>query len=176
MYAGHLGIALGASSLRRSAPLWILLIAAQLPDWLDAGLCVADASRGPGALYTHGLVTVGVAALLFGCIAWAITRDATAGLLSAALVLSHYPADLLTGLKPTWNGGPMLGLGLYAHPLVDSAVEGAVVLVGWLYYRRTLPPAARRESMMYAMLFVLLAAQLIAGIAFAFNVSGHVKC
>ena len=38
MYAGHLGFALGAYSFRRTIPLWLILIAAQLPDWLDAGM------------------------------------------------------------------------------------------------------------------------------------------
>ena len=177
MYAGHLGFALGAYSFRRTLPLWLLLIASQIPDWLDAGACIADVDRGgPFGLYTHGWIPVGLAAVACALIAFLITRDVAGALLVALVEASHYPLDYLTGLKPTWPGGPIVGLNLYSRPMVDLALEGAVILVGWLLYRRTLPRGVQNDGMTYAVLFALLALQVFAGIAFLFSIGGHVKC
>jgi membrane-bound metal-dependent hydrolase YbcI (DUF457 family) len=176
MYAGHLGFALGAQSFRRTLPLWLILIAAQVPDWLDAGMCLADADRGPYGLYTHGLIPVVAAALAFGVLTWLIVRDPIGALLVAGVVLSHYALDYFTGQKPTWPGGPIIGLDLYARPMLDLVLETATVVVGWLLYRRSLPRAVRNDGMVYATLFALIAVQIIAGVAFALNLGGHVKC
>ncbi|HEV2643190.1 MAG TPA: hypothetical protein VGT98_10800, partial [Candidatus Elarobacter sp.] len=164
MYAGHLGFALGAYSYRRTLPLWLLLVASQIPDWLDAGACIADVDRGgPFGLYTHGWLAVGLAAIACSAIAFALTRDVAGALLVALVEASHYPLDYLTGLKPTWPGGPIIGLNLYSRPMVDLALEGAVILAGWLLYRRTLPESVRNDGMTYAVLFALLTLQIIAG-------------
>lgn len=176
MYAGHLGFALGAYSYRRTIPLWLILIAAQLPDWLDAGMCVADVNRGYYGLYTHGFVAVGLGAVAFGVLAWLLARDVAGALIVAGVVVSHYALDYVTGLKPTWSGGPIVGLDLYARPAADLAVETAVVVAGWLLYRRTLPRAVRNDGMVYATLFALIALQLVAGVVLALSLGGHLKC
>lgn len=176
MYAGHIGFALGAYSFRRSLPLWLILVAAQVPDWLDAGMCVADVERGQFGLFSHGLIPVVAAAIAFAILTFAISRDPLGALLVAAVVLSHYGLDYLTGQKPTWAGGPIVGLDLYARPFIDLALESATILAGWLLYRRTLLRAVRNDGMVYAILFSLIALQVIAGVAFILNVSGHVKC
>lgn len=176
MYAGHLGFALGAYSFRRTIPLWLILIAAQLPDWLDAGMCIADVDRGPYGLYTHGIAAVTIGAIVFGIAAWAISRDVVAALIVAATVLSHYGLDYLTGLKPTWSGGPIIGLDLYARPMVDFVLETITVIAGWLLYRRTFPRSVRNDGMVYATLFALIALQIIAGVALTLSLGGHIKC
>jgi hypothetical protein len=68
----------------------------------------------------------------------------------------------VTGLKPTWPGGPIIGLQLYAHPLGDLVVETAVLVIGWLVYRRSLPPESRSHRLSWALLLLLGAAQLLA--------------
>lgn len=176
MYTGHLGFALGAYSFRRTIPLWLILIGAQLPDWLDAGLCIADANRGPYGLYTHGIAAVSLGAVACGLVALVLTRDLVGALIVASVVLSHYLLDYLTGLKPTWRGGPVIGLDLYARPVIDLVLETITVVVGWLLYRRTFPERVRNDGMVYATLFALIALQLLAGLTFALNLGGHVKC
>lgn len=176
MYAGHVGFALGAYSFRRTLPLWLIVIAAQIPDWLDAGMCIADVDRGPYGLYTHGLVAVGLAAVVFIALTYVLTSDAAGSLLVGFVVVSHYGLDYFTGLKPTWAGGPIIGLHLYDYPAADIALESITILIGWLLYRRAIPGSVRNDGMTYALLFALLALQLLAGLAFSFSVGGHMKC
>lgn len=176
MYGGHVGAALGGWSLRRSVPLWLPIVAAQLPDWMDAGLCVAGRSRGPLGLYSHGLVPVVVAATVLALAYLVWRRDAMGSVLLGALVLSHLPLDYVTGMKPTWPGGPVIGLSLYAHPAADIALETLVIVAGWSAYRARLPREVRDGGMVYASLALLLALQLAAGIAFFLQLGGHVKC
>jgi len=176
VYCGHIGVGLGSWSFRRTIPLWLLLIAAQLPDWLDAGFCLANHDRGPFALYTHGLVPVAATSIALGAVYALWSRDWLGALLVAAVAMSHYPLDYLTGQKPTWAGGPIIGLGLYGRPMADVVVEGGIIVAGWLLYRRTLPRETRNDGMVYASLFALLALQILAGLAFALNLGNHVKC
>ncbi len=176
MYAGHIGFALGAYSFRRTLPLWLVIVAAQIPDWLDAGYCIASMERGPYGLFTHGVVVVALAAVAFATLTYAISRDVLGALIVALVVVSHYGLDYLTGHKPTWAGGPIIGLNLYARPLADVVIESITVLAGWLLYRRSLPTAVRDDGVVYAILFSLIAFQAAAGVAFALNLTGHVKC
>lgn len=176
MYAGHLGFGLGAYSFRKTVPLWLLLIAAQLPDWLDAGYCIADIDRGPYGLYTHGFIPIAIAAAVAALFTYALIRDAKGALIVALVVASHWGLDYFTGIKPTWPGGPVVGMNLYARPIVDVVMESATILVGWLLYRRTLPKSVRNHGWTYATLFALCALQVLAGAAFALSLGGHTKC
>jgi hypothetical protein len=176
VYVGHLGFALGAYSFRRTIPLWLILIAAQLPDWFDAGYCFVGASRGPAALYTHGLYVVAGAAIILGAIYVLVTRDALGAFILGTVVVSHYGLDLFTGIKPTWPGGPTIGLLLYHRPVMDILLEIATIFIGWLLYRRTLPRDARDSNSVYAILVALIALQAAAGIAFYLNLGGQMKC
>ncbi len=176
MYAGHVGFGLGAYSFRKTLPLWLILIAAQFPDWLDAGYCVADIDRGPYGLYTHGFIPIGIAAIVFAVLTYAFTRDLMGALIVALVVASHWGLDYFTGIKPTWPGGPVVGINLYSRPVIDVALESATILAGWLLYRRTLPEQVRNHGWTYATLFSLCALQVLAGAAFALSLGGHTKC
>lgn len=114
--------------------------------------------------------------MVLGSIAYAITRDATGMLIVALVVLSHWVLDYFTGIKPTWPGGPIVGMNLYARPVVDFALESATILVGWLLYRRTLPKSVRNHGWTYATLLMLCTLQVLAGAAFALSLGGHAKC
>lgn len=176
MYAGHLGFALGAYSFRKTIPLWLLLIAAQLPDWLDAGACVINVDRGPLGVYTHGVVVVSACAVGLGSAYFVAIGDMLGAFIVGVTVASHYGLDYLTGVKPTWLGGPVIGLGLYDRPIVDVAMEGATILVGWLLYRRSVPLERRNDRMVYMVLGSLLAFQVVAGVAFYMKAGGQLKC
>lgn len=158
MYLGHVGIALGAKGVRRDIALIVLLVATYAPDWVDAGLCVIGAYDRNGML-SHSFPAV----ILLGTAAVAAygfrTRDFTGSLIVGAVVLSHALLDLVTGYKPTWPGGPMIGLGLYRHPLADLVVESVVIVAGVVLYRRTLPARSRPWIDAAAMLGALLLMQ-----------------
>lgn len=135
MITGHFGLAYIAGAARRDARLPLLLAAAVLPDILDFAYA-AVRFCSPLGLYSHSLpVLVPLAALAFA-VGLATSRSAGAGLAMAAVVLLHLPADLLTGEKMLWPGGPIVGLQLYKQPLVDFAIELPLIVGGWALLRR----------------------------------------
>src|SRR4030081_3748783 len=71
------------------------------------------------------------------------TRAGSDGRVISAGVLSPIFLDGITGYKPTWPGGPMIGLKLYDHPVADFVAEAVVIAIGALLYARTLPPRKR---------------------------------
>jgi hypothetical protein len=88
------------------------------------------------------------------------TRDWRSALVVAGVVVSHMLLDWITSYKPTWPGGPMIGLSLYAHPVADFIVEGVVIVIGVLLYLRTLPTLRRGWLDVSMMLGALLGLQL----------------
>lgn len=175
MYAGHIGVALGAHGIRKAVPLWLLIIASQLPDWADAGLCLANVRTPVPGIYSHSLPAIGVLALVAAIAYCFMVRDVAGMLLVAAVVASHAVGDFFTGMKPTWNGGPMIGLQLYQHPMIDFAIEATVLVAGWLLYRRSLPADRRSSAPALTVLGVLLAIQAGADIFLSFA-KGLKKC
>ena len=164
MYIGHVGAALGAKHVRRSIGLLVLLVATYTPDWIDTGLCLAGAYNPQGML-SHSIPAIALfAALGFAAYAKA-TRDWRSALVVAAVILSHMFLDWITGYKPTWPGGPMIGLRFYDHPVADLIAEGIVIVIGALLYSRTLPPRRRPWIDISAMLGALLLIQLGVDIA-----------
>src|SRR3954470_19511482 len=159
MYIGHVGAALAAKRVRVSVGLLVLLIATYAPDWIDTGMCVAGAFN-PNEMYSHSIPAVLGLALAGFALYGAITRDWTGAFLVAGVVLSHMLLDWITGYKPTWPGGPMFGLRLYARPVADFVAEGVVIAIGALLYAKTLPPRRRPWIDVAAMLGALLLLQL----------------
>ncbi len=164
MYIGHVGAALGAKRVRGSIGLLALLVATYVPDWVDTGLCLAGAYN-PQEMLSHSIPAV----LLFALIGFAAygvaTRDWTGALVIAGVIVSHMFLDWITGYKPTWPGGRMIGLMLYDHPIADFVAEGIVIFAGALLYARTLPPRRRPWVDVTVMLGALLAMQLTIDIA-----------
>jgi hypothetical protein len=175
MYAGHVGIALGARGFRKDVPLWALIIASQLPDWADAGLCVANLRSGTPGLYSHSFSAIAVLAAVAAAIYMLAARSAAGAYVMAAMVVSHAAGDWITGLKPTWTGGPMIGLQLYHYPMLDFVLEAAVIVIGWMFYRKSLPPERRSSAPSLALPGALLAFQLGADIFFSIA-PGLPKC
>lgn len=175
MYVGHMGFALGAHGMRRAVPLWFLVIASQLPDWTDAAFCLAGRRPSVPGILSHSLPAVGVLAVLAALIYVTAYRDAGGMLVVAAVVISHVVGDYFTGLKPTWVGGPMIGLELYGKPMIDLLLESAVVLGGWQLYRLSLPADRRSSEPVITLLGTLIAVQIGAGIFLSFA-RGFRKC
>jgi hypothetical protein len=159
MYIGHVGVALGAKRLRASIGLFALLVATYAPDWVDAGLCVAGRYNPDGVL-SHSIPVVGLLALVGFALYALKTRDWPGAIIVAGVVVSHMLLDWITGYKSTWPGGGMIGLRLYDHPIADFILEGVVILIGVVLYRRTLPPRRRPWIDVAIMLGALLVLQL----------------
>lgn len=142
MYLGHVGIALAVKGVRRDIAFIVLLVATYAPDWIDSGLCLAGA-YDPLGMLSHSLPAVALLSAVAFTAYGLRTRDFAGALIVGAVVVSHTVLDLVTGYKPTWPGGPVLGLALYAHPLKDFVVESLVIASGVALYRRSLPPRSR---------------------------------
>jgi hypothetical protein len=149
------------------------VFAAQGPDWGDA---VAEALSRPAAATgwaPHGLPLLEAGALAAALLAFVVNRrrlmrgevdDDAPGrgaIIAFFAYVSHWIADLFTGYKPTWPGGPVVGLGWYSHPRRDFALESLVVVAGWILWRRSLPDA-RGKPLAWALLAALLALQAAA--------------
>ena len=164
MYIGHVGVALAAKRLRVGVSLVVFLVATYTPDWIDSGLCLAG-GFDPREMLSHSIPAV----LLFavaGFVAYSlITGDRAGGALVAAVIFSHMLLDWITGIKPTWPGGPLVGLGLYSRPIADFIAEGVVIAAGSAIYSRSLPPRRRPWLDLSIMLGALLALQLTIDVA-----------
>ncbi len=175
MYAGHVGIALGAHGFRKTIPLWLLIFASQLPDWADAVVCFAGLRSSFPGMLTHSMPAVSILAAVLALAYYATSRDAKGMLLVAAVVASHAFGDYFTGIKPTWPGGPLIGLQLYRKPAVDFLLEAIVIVAGWLSYRGSFPSDRRSSRDVVLVLAALLIIQLGADIVFA-TTPGLKKC
>lgn len=157
MYVGHLGVALGAKRFAPSVALATLVFATYLPDWVDAALCITGRYQGAQML-SHSLPAALVLSVLAGAAVFG-RGNRSAFFVVAAIVISHVLLDYITGIKPTWPGGPFIGLQMYNQPIVDFAVESIIIVFGWMLYKRTLPPSNGRWNLSAVMLAVLLAMQ-----------------
>ena len=164
MYVGHVGAALAAKRFRRSIGLALLVVATYAPDWVDAGLCVAGNSN-PIEMLSHSIPAVAILALLALAGYGIVTRDWKGGAVLASVVVSHMLLDWITGKKPTWPGGPTIGLDLYSHPIADFVAEAIVIGIGGVLYARTLSPRKRPWVDVSLMLGALLLTQLAIDIA-----------
>lgn len=140
MFIGHWAAAFAAGAASERAPrLGTLFIAAQLVDWaffvfvlvgvekmrIDPSITVLS----PFDLYhmpiTHSLLGTAGFAVAYGLIVWLGMRDRVAGLITAAVVLSHWLLDWLVHRPDlTLDGNPpLLGLGLWNYPLIEIPLE-----------------------------------------------------
>jgi hypothetical protein len=164
VYGGHIGIALAGKGYRSTIPLWLLVFATQLPDWADAAVCTW--ARKPSEMLSHSIPAVVVLAAVLALLYYGVARDWRSSALVAAIVGSHAVADYATGLKPTWPGGPYIGAQLYHRPALDFVVEAAVIILGLIVYRKSLPENRRRSPLVAWMLVCLLLLQMAASISF----------
>lgn len=166
MYAGHIALGISGKRWAPVVPLWLLVVASQIPDWVDVAVCTTRPGFVGPAMLSHSLLAIGVTAVTGALVGRFIYGSWYVGRILALLVVSHLAGDLITGLKPTWPGGPIVGLRLYSRPLLDFLLEAIIVLWGWWMYRSTFRPAARDSFWLRAMLIGLLLLQAVADIAF----------
>jgi hypothetical protein len=143
VYAGHAALALVTKAARPRIPMAVLIPVSFAPDWLQ-WLFLELGSRNRE--YSHSIIAV-VGFAILSAIAYYFYSQQSADSIAVGLTyLSHWFADLITGIKPTWPGGPEIGLQLYSHIGADVALECAIVVIAWLAYRQSLPPSSRRRA------------------------------
>src|SRR4051794_33647705 len=114
MVAGHTALALLAKRARPSVPLVVLLAAAYGCDVLEITF---DVLHRTNRELSHSLVSVVIVASVAAIAYWLARRDGAGALAVWLTYASHWPADFITGVKPTWPGGPDVGLYLYSKPM-----------------------------------------------------------
>lgn len=144
MYAGHAALALYTKARRSRLPLLLLVVVAYAPDWIEWLVEAARPLHGISAMISHSIPSVLVGSTVVALLALLFRADRADAIALWLLYVSHWLADFVTGLKPTWPGGPMLGLHFYDHPFWDFLIEAVVVALAWIAYRRSLPPTPRR--------------------------------
>jgi hypothetical protein len=169
VYAGHAAIALYAKSRRPRISLAVLVPVAFAPDWIEWLLASTTyVTTARDRFVSHALVSVVPCAIVVALLYWLIRARRGATVVDAAVLccvyLSHWAADFITGMKPTWNGGPTVGLMLYSHVWWDAALEGALVLVCWWAYQRSLPAPSRRREVGWVVPGSLLVLELVSAL------------
>jgi hypothetical protein len=152
MFIGHFAPAMAAATHKDAPSLPVLMIGAQLVDWAFFGLLTIGVEKmrvTPGISvmnpmdlyhmpYTHSLIGTAAFAAVFGTLVVLATRNRMAGILTAAVVLSHWFLDWLVHVPDlTLTGSPpKLGLGLWNHPMIEMPLELAITFGAlWLYAR-----------------------------------------
>jgi hypothetical protein len=151
-----LAIGLAAKPVAPRAPLWLLLVATEIPDFLyfafqaigleNAGVSTADINRGIQVLipalvpWSHGLFMCLVWSLLAAALAFLFYRDRrTAGVLGL-LVFSHWVLDFIVhvpDLPLLFEGSPLLGLGLWGSGpglIISGILEILLFIAGIAIY------------------------------------------
>lgn len=143
MYAGHAALATLAKGVRPRIPIGLLVPVAFAPDWIG---WFFDAVGFYNPELSHSLVSIGIGSTVVALIYYIVSRVRADAIAVWLTYVSHWPADFVTGLKPTWPGGPMVGMYLYKRPPVDGVIECLVIIACWLVYRRSLPRAAQHRA------------------------------
>jgi hypothetical protein len=159
VYVGHAALALLAKGKRPRISIALLVPLAFAPDWIE---WTVDQFGWPNAkLLSHSLVSVAIGASLAALLYWVVRRRGVDALAVGATYASHWPADFITGIKPTWPGGPTVGLMLYNHLIYDLIVEALIVLAAWFVYRKSLPGPVRNHRVVWLVPLGLIAMQVL---------------
>jgi hypothetical protein len=191
VFAGHAALALFAKSRAPRIPIALLVPVAFAPDWIELiGEAFHQYNRELSHSIVSVGIGATVVALAYAAVVILRERSdqtiatesgrsfaslrmtggslrMTGGSLRmTTLVLwltyvSHWPADFITGIKPTWPGGPTVGLLIYAHPLGDILVECALIVVCWLAYTRSLPTVSRKRAINFLIPLGLIGMQIV---------------
>jgi len=180
MFIGHFALGFGAKKAAPEVSLGTLFLACQFADLLWPSLVLAGFETvevQPGNTvvtplnfthypYSHSLMAMLVWAVL-GALGYMAFRRSRlqAGLVIAALVLSHWVLDVLThrpDLPITLTGTGRLGLGLWNSLPAAVAVEVLLFMVGVGLYARATEPIDRKGSMGF---WALVAFLLVVSIA-----------
>lgn len=176
MIVGHYAAALVPYSRLEGRPLWLLLVAANVPEflWLTLALAGVEPTHPASLLdatfptidvhmtYSHNLIPGFIqGAIVFGVV-YAIWRDRALALWCGALAIVHVISDIFVGFEHQLLGpdSPQVSLNTYQHaPVLAIAIELAFALGCVFAYlhmeaRRGRPLARGRAAALYAVFVV----------------------
>lgn len=182
MIVGHYAAALVPYTRLESRPLWLLLLCANVPEFLWLGLALAGVEpTQPASLldatfpnlqvhmtYSHNLVPGLVQGALVFAVVQAIWRDRTLALWCGALTVVHVLCDLIVGFEHQLLGpdSPRVSLDTYGQmPQVAILIELVFALACVHFYlgseaRRGRPLSRTRRAALYAVFIVGILAWL----------------
>ena len=151
----HAGVGLASKRIAPKVPVWILIIAAYVIDFIwgiffFAGIEHMPAPDSPTTNpWSHGLLMAVIWSLLAGFITWLISKDRRISLIIGGLVFSHWVIDFIshpmtaafpgdTGLSLLFDGSPTVGLGLWSTQLGINIGEYGTLVLGLIIYILTL--------------------------------------
>ena len=172
MIVGHYAAALVPYSRLEGRPLWLLLVCANVPEFLWLALALAGIEPTvPASLldatfpnlkvqmtYSHNLVPGLVQGAIVFAVVQAIWRDRALALWCGALTIVHVLCDLVVGFKHELLGpdSPQVSLDTYGHmPVLAIAIELCFALACVCFYlrsevRRGRPLTRGRSAALYA--------------------------
>lgn len=176
MIVGHYAAALVPYSRLEGRPLWLLLVCANVPEFLWLGLALAGVEpTHPASLldatfpnldvhmtYSHNLIPGLIQGLIVFALVQAIWRDRPLALWCGALAVVHVLCDLLVGFKHELLGpeSPQVSLDTYGSaPVLAIGIE-LVFALGCVYAfltserRRGRPLTRGRTAALYAVFAV----------------------
>jgi len=158
MFIGHFAIGLGAKRYAPQVSLGMLFLACQLADliWptlVLLGLETFSIMPGITAMTPLDFISYPYSHSLFALVAWGGALGILYSLLQragirvamviAAVAVSHWVLDALThrpDMPITPGTSPLVGLGLWNHPLFAVPLELGLFALGlWMYTRQTKP-------------------------------------
>ena len=155
MFLGHFGVGFAAKTTQTRVSLGTLFLATQLADLLWPTLLLLGIEKVnivPGLMaaspfdfihypFSHSLLMQVLGGALLGLAYGLVRRNWRGALLVGLLVPSHWLLDLPMHRPdlPLYPGAsPLLGLGLWNHPVATLVVEFGLLGAGlWLYVRHT---------------------------------------
>src|SRR6266571_7805556 len=176
MFVGHYGVAFAVKTPRNKIPLWVLLVAVQLLDFLWAPFVLLGIEKMrfvPGITatnaldlyympYTHSLL----GALFWSAVAFAIYKigwrniaSNSAALLVGFAVFSHWLLDLIVHRPDLaiYDDTLKVGFGLWNHRGIEFGLEIALLVGGvWIYLKRNGAIARKAGVIIFGMVLILI--------------------
>ena len=156
MYTGHAAFATLVKGRRPRLPMALLVPVAYGPDWVDM---LTHIVHRPNPELSHSIVSVAFCSVMVTLFVMPFLDSAVDALIVGGTYVSHWLLDCVTGLKPTWPGGPSVGMHFYTHMYRDFVLESTIVVACWLVYRASLRDDVRNSLAAYAMPLGLIALQ-----------------
>lgn len=172
MFIGHFAPAIVAATHPKAPGLGTLFVAAQLVDFGFFGLALLGienfritpglTAMNPLDLYdmpfTHSLLGSGIWSIGFALLIWLATKSRAGGIIGGLVVLSHWFLDLLVHAPDLTIAGssPMLGFGLWNHPIIAIPLEIMIVVGAFCYYVAKSKSVSPRANWALGILIILL--------------------